>query len=369
MIATKRLLLPSLMALLLTGSVLAQEGEPEGPPPAPPPPPKADAPQPPALKAEDREKLKEIMRKMKAGEELTADERSLVEKMRPRAAAKDRPGAPGAAGAEGRKGATIIEGQELVNAIDSVSLALAQAHLAKGEADKAIEVLVKLAKATDDKTAAGYAHLALARLYRQKGDKEKADEELKLVGGPAMAGALAMMLEGGGKDADGAAKLEEMLKSAKDPLAKALIIRRLSALYARTGDSEKLAALAERAAKILSYKEALAAQEQEDKIIQRANARGNRPGEMGPGAGAGGPPWMRPGQGPGAEGGKGGAAGQNEALKAQIKELEAAGLVDEAEALKKQLRTLEERRGDQRPAAKKDKPAAKGQPGGDENLF
>jgi hypothetical protein len=283
-----------------------------------------------------------------------------------------------------------VEGLDVVNATDAVKLALAQGYLGKNELDKAAEVLEKLAKATQDKTAAGYAHLALARIYQQKNEPAKRDEELKKVTGPAVVGSLAMVLGAGGESAP---KLEEFLKSAEDPLAKAIILRRLAMLYVQNGNVEKLADLAERSAKILPYKEALAAQEAEDKLQQRMAGR------------AGGAPWMRPG-GPGEGGpgmdmmrgrmearikeleaagkvdeanrlreqldkmGKGGRGqrGENvEALQKEIKELEAAGMVEEAAALKKQLKALEER-----PQGRKLGPGREGarpMPGEGEDVF
>jgi tetratricopeptide (TPR) repeat protein len=286
----------------------------------------------------DRAKIKDIQRKLKAGEELTADERAFMEKNKPRAVKEGKD--VRLAGEPGR--GIMIEGLDVVNALDAVRLQLAQAYLGGNETGKAMEVLEKLAKGTQDKTAAGYAHLALARIYKQKNDQAKCDEELKKVTGPAVAGALAMLAGPGGETA---AKLEELLKSADEPLAKALILRRLAALYAQGGNAEKLADLAERAGKLLSYKDALAAQEAEAKLQQRMGA--GRPfGPMGPG----GMPGMKPGMpgGPGAEGefrkGDPRRGEDAEALKKEIKELEDAGMVEEAEALKKQLKGLDERR-------------------------
>jgi len=377
------------MLLALGGLARAEEG--------------AEPPAPPAEKVKDADKakLRDILRKQKAGEELTADEKALLEKARPRLGKEGKAGNdPAAPGREGRPGAEPgkpmpppVEGLDVVNATDAVKLALAQGYLGKNELDKAAEVLEKLAKATQDKTAAGYAHLALARIYQQKNEPAKRDEELKKVTGPAVAGALMMLMGAGGESAP---KLEEFLKSAEDPLAKAIILRRLAMLYVQNGNLEKLADLAERSAKILPYKEALAAQEAEDKLQQRMAGRAGGPGGMRPGGPGG------PGEGgPGMEmirgrmearikeleaagkvdeanrlreqldkmgkGGRGPRGENVEALQKEIKELEAAGMVEEAAALKKQLKTLEER-----PQGRKLGPGREGarpMPGEGEDVF
>mgnify|MGYP000976689439 CR=1 FL=1 len=286
----------------------------------------------------EKARLKEIARKVKAGEELTAEERALAEKARARLGKDPRNAREGREGPGG-----AVEGLELVNAVDAVGLQLAQSLLRAEKSDEAVKVLEKLAAATRDRTAAGYAHLALARIHRSRNDQAGCDAELRKVTGPAVAGALAMLA---GPDKASAAKLEELLKAADEPLAKALIIRHLAAVYARGGDLEKLADLSARAAKLLTYEEALAARAEEDRLRERQAA--GRPGLP-----AGGAPWMRPGGGPGGPGAegeaeprKGAAAGREgnaEGLRKEIKELEEAGMLEEAEALKKQLKALEER--------------------------
>lgn len=180
----------------------------------------------------------------------------------------------------------LVEGMGQVNALDVVTLALAQAHAGKKEFEKAIAVLEELIKSGQDKTATGFAHLALARIYKQKGDADKAAAELKLVSGPASVGALAMMLESAGiKGPDQAAKLEKILKSAEDPVMKALVLRRLSLLYTQAGNVEKLVKLKEQSAGMLSYKEAQAALD----VEQKAGRQGAFRPPMMPGGGLGGP--------------------------------------------------------------------------------
>ncbi|HOX08880.1 MAG TPA: hypothetical protein PK280_20970 [Planctomycetota bacterium] len=286
-----------------------------------------------AAREKEKGRIREIQRKLKAGEELTAEERALVEKARNRLGKDGRePGAPAGPG----RVAQMIEGVDLVNALDAVRLQLAQAHLARNETDKAVAVLEALAKDGRDKTSAGFARLALARIFRQKGDAARSDEELGKVTGPAMAGALAMLAGPGGESA---ARLEELLKSVDEPLARAMILRRLSALYVQNGSVEKLADLAERSAKLLSYKDAQAAMEAEARLQQRQALMG-RPGGL---------PGARPGMPGGPEGDarKGGEPRRGDdadALRREIKELEDAGMVDEAEALKRQLKAVEERK-------------------------
>lgn len=282
--------------------------------------------------------------------------------------------------------ARFVEGLEQVNAVDAVGLALAQAWLDKQETDKAIEVLLKVAESVD-KTAAGYARLALARIYRQKGDAAASDEQLAKVTGPALAGALEMIVGGRGPEGEApeaAARLEGLLGKVSENLAKAVIIRRLTDLYRQAGDAEKLAALAERAQKLLGAKEAAAILEEELRFARQAG------GQRGPMADFANRArgaledrvrqleaegraeeaaalreraqrfdrLMRGGGGRGAMGrGRGGAdqaareEQQADALRKQIKELEDAGQPKEAEALKERLRLLEERRARRRAPA------------------
>ncbi len=298
-----------LVGLLAAPGAAALGGEPE---------PGAEAPPKKARKKKDRKRnpdfkrIKEIFKKRQAGEELTAEEKALLQKFQAERGKR--------AGAGGGRPAGL-EGLELVNAIDAVKMVLAQAHLGRGQTDKAVEVLNGVVEKSPEETAVGFARLALARIYRGKGENAKAQAELKKVEGPAIIGALAMMLAGA-KDQTG--KLETLLEEVRDPLARAVILRRLSMTYLQKKDSKKLAALAERAAKLLTYKQAVAALEVERKLRERLG-KGGRP-KRGGKAGKGKAGWA------------GGA--QVEKLKKEIKELEDAGLVKEAGAKQQELKAL-----------------------------
>jgi len=300
-------LLAGLLAAPAPGVVRAGEGEPEG---------EAGAERP-KKKRRPREggeffrRIKEIHRKQKAGEELTGEEKALLEKFKAQRGKR-----------QGRRPQRIglTEGLAAVNAVDAVKLSLALGQLAKGQAGEAVEVLGGVIKSSPDEAAVGYAHLFLAHIHMQKGDKEAAEAELKKVKGPAVLAALAMLLAGGG---DPTAKLEKLLETAEDPLAKALIIRRLAEAYRQAGNLEKLAALAERAAKLLSYKDALAALEAESKMPR---GRGGRPPREGRGGRERMMKQMKARMG---------------ALKKEIKELEAAGKKEEADRLRRRLEHME----------------------------
>lgn len=294
-----------LVGLLAAPGAAALSGEPEPGAEAPPKKKKKDR-----KRKPDFKRIKEILKKRQAGEELTAEEKALLGKFQAERGKRAAGGRPAG-----------LEGLELVNAIDAVKLILAQAHLSRGQTGKAVEVLNGVVEKSPEETAVGFARLALARIYRGKGENAKAQAELKKVEGPAIIGALAMMLAGA-KDQTG--KLEALLEEVRAPLARAVILRRLSMTYLQKKDSKKLAALAERAAKLLTYKQAVAALEVERKLRERLG-KGGRP-KRGGKAGKGKAGWA------------GGA--QVEKLKKEIKELEDAGLVKEAGVKQQELKAL-----------------------------
>ena len=120
---------------------------------------------------------------------------------------------------------------------------------------------------------------------------------------------------------DRAAKLEELLKAAKDPLAKALLIRRLTREYQIAGNVEKLADLAERARKLLTAEQAAKALETELKLAALGGGRG------GGGQDRGREMRQRVTQ-------------MRTQMEARIKELEAAGKKEEAAQLKERLERI-----------------------------
>ncbi len=201
-----------------------------------------------------------------------------------------------------------------VNVLDAVNLALAQAHVAKDAPDKGIAVLKEIIEKSKDETAVGFARLALAQIYKKQDKDKEAEAELVKVTGPATAAAIDLLLQG---VEDRAAKLEELLKAAKDPLTQVLLIRRLTGEYQRTGNVEKLADLAERARKLLTPEQAAKALETELKLAalgEGGGGRQDRGREM----------RQRVTQ----------MRGQ---MEARVKELEAAGKKEEAAQLKERL--------------------------------
>ncbi len=206
-----------------------------------------------------------------------------------------------------------------VNVLDAVKLALAQAHVAKDAPEEGIAVLKEIIAKSKDETAVGFARLALAQIYKKQDKDKEAEAELVKVTGPATAAAIDLLLQG---VEDRVAKLEELLKAAKDPLTKVLLIRKLTGEYQRTGNVEKLADLAERARKLLTPEQAAKALETELKLAA-----------LGGGGGGGG----RQDRGREMRQRVTQMRGQ---MEARVKELEAAGKKEEAAQLKERLERI-----------------------------
>jgi tetratricopeptide (TPR) repeat protein len=231
-------------------------------------------------------------------------------------------------------------GQELqsVNAVDAVSLTLAVVYVEKGRIADALKLLEGLA-AGDDADTAGFARLEMARIYRQQDDREKAAAELAKVRGPAAVLAAGMMLEGGGEPTP--EKIEELLKAAEDPLAKAVLLRRLAGAYQRTGDTEKLVDLVARAEKLVSRGDAVKALEIE-RLVRAASADNFARGMQGM--------FDR------AQGMANQFQERRTAMEKEAQELEAQGKKDEAARVREQLERMNRMdnfmrgaRGDRRP--------------------
>jgi tetratricopeptide (TPR) repeat protein len=226
--------------------------------------------------------------------------------------------ARGNRGNRGRRSNPAGGEMRLANVLDAGYLALAQAHVAKKAPDKAIAVLKELIEKSKDKNAQGFARLALARIYKQQKKEDEAKAELKKVEGLGVIRAIDMLLQGA---EDRTAKLEELLEEAKDPLAKAVLIRRLIAVYLRAQDVEKLAAIVERSGKLLTVKQATKALEDELKLAA-AGAGGN----------TGRPDRKQMVQR---------AQQMRKQMQDRVKELEAAGKKEEAAKLKERLERID----------------------------
>ncbi len=332
-------LLLGVMGLLPMPAPGGEGGDPEPGAEAPPPPPRREGEN--RRGGADREKMREIFRKMRAGEKLTAEEQAIADRMRNRMGGRDRGGR--AQEAELR----------LVNVVDAVKLTLAMAHVGKQKPEEAVKVLDEVVAKSADKTAVGFAHLYLARIYKAKGDEEKVKAELAKVTGPAIVGALQMMLAG----EPSAEKLEALLKDMQDPLGRAVLIRTLAAIYAREGNVEKLADLAVRAAKLVTAEQASEALELEARM---AGLRGMDPRGGDPRAGR--------------DRGREFVEQRRAQTEARIKELEAAGKKEEAEELRQRMKRMEEmmqrfRRGGRRGRGDREEQAPAPAPGGEEDLF
>jgi len=178
----------------------------------------------------------------------------------------------------GRRGNPAEEEMRLVSARDAACLGLAQLHFAMQDQDKAVAVLTDLIKDTEDENAKGFARIWLARIYRQQKKADEATAELKKVKGLGVIRAIDMLLLG---VEDRTAKLEELLKEAAEPLARAVIIRRLIREYARKRDADKMADLVKRARKLLSAREAAKALEDELKLASAEAGGGANRGDRG----------------------------------------------------------------------------------------
>ncbi len=218
----------------------------------------------------------------------------------------------------------VEEEMRLVGVRDAACLGLAHVHVAKQAPDKAIAVLQELIKDSADENAKGFARLSLARIYKSQKKEAEAADELKKVKGLGVIRAIDMLLQG---VEDRTAKLEELLKEAKEPLAKAVIIRRLIREYARKRDDAKLADLVERTKKLLTAKEAAKAHEDELKLAL-AGAGGGAPGQRGGGM-------------PDREEMQQRVNKMRTRMKDRIAELEKEGKKEEAEKLRERMERME----------------------------
>lgn len=308
------------MALLVLSlpPVSAADGEVQGGKEAVAPP-KPDAP---PLKAPgaagEREEMaarfREIMRKHRNGEELTDDERAFIQKGAERLmGGEGRGGPPGMRNAEFRAhpepADPVRQGISGLNVADRAALGAAWALFESNKRDEAVAAAAKVAEATIDLEAAGYARLLMGRFYLEMERPDRAQEMLQVVKGPAAALALRFQLEhlsaGGGPDTVVAAYRALLAAQADVALDRARVLQALLDWLDGPGrermEAEGRAKVLQAVAGSVSREQALAAKEalaKEREAAQAAESAGNRNlprveffmgGEGGPG-GPGGPP-------------------------------------------------------------------------------
>lgn len=210
--------------------------------------------------------------KKKAGKELTAEEKVLLEraqKMRDARARQDeelrrrqqrQPGGPpfAPAGAPTRQGR--LRDDERLNVIDSAYYKIAEIHLAKKEYGPAVTALERLIEKTPDELAKSLTHLNLAELYRKElANTKKAVQEYKIVTGEYALDALrrlAQLFEELDQIDEAAREFESIIRNAKDNMQKVLALRELAGLLARSGRGDEAIAALQRLTTSVSYDEA-----------------------------------------------------------------------------------------------------------------
>lgn len=268
-------------------------------------PPKPDAPPPKADRegAEREEmaaRLREIMRKRRNGEELTDDERAFIQKGADRLmGGEGRGNQGGGPGGEGRGGPPWARNAELrarpepadpvrqgiarLNVADRAALGAAWALFETNKREEAVAAAAKVAEATPDPEAAGYARLLMGRFYLEMEKPDRAREMLQVVKGPAAALALKMLIEhlaaDGGPDAVVAAYQALLAAQADVALDRARVLQALLDWLDGPGrerlEAEGRAKVLLAVAESVSREQAFAAKEALAKERQAAESAGN----------------------------------------------------------------------------------------------
>jgi len=317
-----------------------------------------------------RKEWMELMRKRKAGQELTEQEmkraRELKEQMGARRGREGGGGREGRAagdrrdregkeqrGREGDRRRGFAKGEQFarrqgpdaavmarLNVLDQAALAVADALAKGGKAAGALKELKFIIENSPDADAKSLANFKLGEIYRLKlDDMAKAQQHYYKVGGDLSERARGIVVGPLAK----AEKIDEAIrelmlfaKNAPDEIAKAGAIRMMIELAVRSGDLDRMASTIEKARELMKYSEAAKAQKA---VNERRDQEAARRPQMAGREGAA--PWAA-----GLRGMKGGADGRRgpeavEQLKMMIKRLEAAGRPEIAEKLKKRLEMME----------------------------
>lgn len=226
---------------------------------------------------ERREMLGRVMQlldKVQKGEQLTNDDKQLVERARglmnavrgaePPARAAGGAVDPAAAGplaaAKPGDATNRLKHDERLNVIDAAYYQIAEIHLAKKQYEKAVSSLEQLLKSSPDARALSLTHLNLATIYRkQLNNTDKAVAEYKKVTGEYAAEAqeqLTAMLEELDQVDRAVAELEDIAKNSTDSMQKVLALRRLSEVLLRNGREDEAIDALQRIVKAVTYDDA-----------------------------------------------------------------------------------------------------------------
>jgi tetratricopeptide (TPR) repeat protein len=241
-------------------------------------------------------RVREAMQKRQAGEQLTPEERQLLNQARRQFA--DRAGAQRGQGhdafAKVRTGLIEYGRPGDLTVRQFAQFQLADLDLKADKVDDAIAKLEGVRNAAEDEARSLAAFdLGMIQL-RKKGDLAKAKEYFLQVGGELSARARRMVVEpllAQGKPAEAVEELKGFLAKATDAPVKAAVIHEMIQVLADTGNAELLGAFLRKVPDLISEEEASAAAKEEAKRFKENPhppvfapvGPGNRPGP-GPGA-------------------------------------------------------------------------------------
>jgi len=244
-----------------------------------------------------------------------------------------------------------------MNLIDNALFDLAEFYMGEGRTSEGVAVLERIAGETPDRQARSMAHFNLATVHETiLNDPDRARAEYARVTGPMAAGARSKVLrplraqKRWGEAVD---FLKECLPACEEPSEKAKVIRTLTAIAKTSGDDKLLETTLRSVPDLLTYEEAKAAAEAEDRKLSEMRKRIEAAG--GPRADAA-TAQPRPGHRdeaptptvrgrPGADGATRARPIRSAAkIEGQIRELERAGFHDEAQRLREELKKLRDAR-------------------------
>jgi len=241
-----------------------------------------------------------------------------------------------------------------MNLVDNALFDLAEFYMGEGRTSEGVAVLDRIAGETPDRQTRSMAHFNLATIHETiLNDPDRARAEYARVTGPMAAGARSKILrplraqKRWGEAAD---FLKECLAACEEPTEKAKVIRTLTAIAKTGGDDKLLEATLRSVPDLVTYEEARAAAEAEDRKLTEMRKRIEAAGGAGADAAAAQP---RPGHRdktpptvrvrPGAGGATRARPVRSAAkIEEQIRELERAGFHDEAQRLREELRKLKD---------------------------
>jgi hypothetical protein len=223
-----------------------------------------------------KDRLKDILRKKKAGQELTADEKEFLEKnarffKHPKQLKQKKVGFGEPGGFRPQQPPAAQQLQVLLsrlNVVDRAALSGAQQLWQGKRRDDAVALAEKIVGKTPDADAAGVARLMLGRFLMELERKEEADKHLRAVTGRAAELAMAELAQPliKANDVTGLlAAFKDLLTSQKNGLDRCRVVKALLDLFDRSMEDglppDQRAELLQAVADSIPYEEALAAKE------------------------------------------------------------------------------------------------------------